>query len=89
MSILKKMRKKGILDDLHSRSEAECAERDKEYEVLCVDDTGKGDLFDEGLTYIAKWHVIEHIIRVCDRNGEWQECIDSILNRVPAGNLVT
>ena len=63
------------------------AKRDAEYEVLCVNDTGKGDLFDEGLTYIAKGHAMKNIIRVCDRNGEWQECIESRFERVEAGNL--
>jgi predicted DNA-binding WGR domain protein len=46
----------------------------KDFEVICVDNTGMEDSFDEGVEYVAEPHAEEGMIYVWDRNAQKREC---------------
>jgi len=46
----------------------------KDYEVVCVNNLGMEDSFDEEVTYVAEKHPDSDMIYVYDRNGEKREC---------------
>lgn len=57
------------------------AETQEEFVVRCVNNKYIQEMFDKGMTYIAKNHSDKDILCVMDVYGKWQECLASRFER--------